>query len=66
MKTIPCSCLHFRMTDHASLYKSLGSGVVIKLLSKVDAPVNDQCPTVNTRSTFAELAVELGLREVES
>lgn len=63
-KQIPC--LHFRMTDHHALAVSFGPRVVRTVTAAVSLPGVDATPEVNTRSTFAALALELGLREVES
>lgn len=71
MSHLPLSALHFSMVEFASLRASLGPSCRVSVAHVPPWPrkafaLVDACPTVNTRSTFAELAVELGLREVES
>ena len=65
---LPISSLHFGMVDLFSLRRSFGPGAVLEMTAKPFACrfQRDARPNVNTRSVFAELAVELGLREVES
>lgn len=69
---LPISSLHFGMVDLLSLRRSM-PGAELEMTSKPFTNCQreaccprDAQPNVNTRSVFAELAVELGLREVES
>ena len=64
---LPISSLHFGMVDLFTLRRSM-PGAELEMTSKPFACrfQRDAQPNVNTRSVFAELAVELGLREVES
>ena len=70
----PLKALHFPMVDLFTLRRSM-PGATLTFTSRLDLVLPSQfglayrpdaVPAVNTRSTFAELAVELGLREVES
>ena len=67
MSHLPLKALHFPMVDLFSLRRSM-PGAELEMTSKpfICRFQRDAQPHVNTRSTFAELAVELGLREVES
>lgn len=67
MSHLPLKALHFSMVDLLSLRRTM-PGATLEMTKKpfVCRWQRDARPDVNTRSTFAELAVELGLREVES
>lgn len=67
MSHLPLKALHFSMVDLFTLRRSM-PGAQLEMTSKpfICRLQRDAQPHVNTRSTFAELAVELGLREVES
>lgn len=67
MSHLPLKALHFSMVDLFSLRRSM-PGAELEMTSKpfICRWQRDARPDVNTRSVFAELAVELGLREVES
>lgn len=66
MSHLNLTALQFRMVDHVELRRSLGRCVQTVSSCSPNAYIldaADACRAVNTRSTFAELAVELGLRE---
>ena len=65
MSHLPLKALHFPMVDLLSLRRTM-PGATLEMTKPSKAIPGDAVPHVNTRSTFAELAVELGLREVES
>lgn len=66
MSHLPLKALHFPMVDLLSLRRSM-PGAQLEMTKPYSCRwQRDARPEVNTRSVFAELAVELGLREVES
>ncbi len=64
---LPLAELHFSMVDLIGLRRSMPTAILEATFKPFACRFQrDARPNVNTRSVFAELAVELGLREVES